>query len=187
MKQKFFLQNGGMLLQEKFTRRERSSDNASIFTLSEIEKATDNFHTSMVIGHGGFGTVYKGILPDNRVVAIKKSKEVDPAQVEQFINEVTILSCMNHMNVVRLLSCCLETQVPLLVYEFVDNGTLYQNIHDKEKSRILNWEMRLKIAAEAAGVLSYMHSAASTPIIQRDVKSDNILMDQNFTTKVSDF
>lgn len=187
MRQKFFLQNGGILLQEKLTRRERSSDAARIFSASELHNATNNFHDNMIIGRGGNGIVYKGFLPDNRIVAIKKCKEVDPNQIDQFINEVIVLSQINHRNVVKLLGCCLETQAPLLVYEFISNGTLYEHIHNKAKARFISWEMRLKIAAETAGVLSYLHSAASTPIIHRDVKSTNILLDHTYTAKVSDF
>ncbi|PIN10159.1 Serine/threonine protein kinase [Handroanthus impetiginosus] len=187
MKEMFFLQNGGMLLQEKISKRERSSDTTKIFSESELQIATNNFHNNMIIGKGGFGIVYKGFLPNNRIVAIKKSKEVDPDQIEQFINEVIILSQINHRNVVKLRGCCLETQVPLLVYEFINNGTLFEHIHNKAKARFLSWETRLKIAAETANVLAYLHSAASTPIIHRDVKSANILLDHTLTAKVSDF
>ncbi|PIN12489.1 Serine/threonine protein kinase [Handroanthus impetiginosus] len=187
MRQMFFLQNGGMLLQEKISRRERSSNTTTIFSELELQNATNNFDNIMIIGKGGFGIVYKGFLPDNRIVAIKKSKEVDPNQIEQFINEVIILSQINHRNVVKLLGCCLETQVPLLVYEFINNGTLFEHIHNKTKACLFSWEMRLKIATETANVLAYLHSAASTPIIHRDVKSANILLDQTLTAKVSDF
>ncbi|PIN19042.1 Serine/threonine protein kinase [Handroanthus impetiginosus] len=188
MKQTFFLQNGGLLLQEKLRKRDRSLlEMVKIFTSSELKKATNNFHENMIIGKGGYGTVYKGILQNNKVVAIKKSKEVYPSQIEQFINELIILSQVRHRNIVRLLGCCLETQVPLLVYEFIGNGTLYENLQNKDKSQFLSWENRLKIAAETADVLSYLHSAASNPIIHRDIKSANILLDALFTAKVSDF
>ncbi|PIN23364.1 Serine/threonine protein kinase [Handroanthus impetiginosus] len=187
MRQMFFLQNGGMLLQEKISRRERSSDTTTIFSEFELQKATNNFDNNMIIGKGGFGIVYKGFLPDNRIVAIKKSKEVDHNQIEQFINEVIILSQINHRNVVKLLGCCLETQVPLLVYEFINNDTLFEHINNKAKAHFLSWETRLKIAADTANVLAYLHSAASTPIIHWDVKSANILLDHTLTAKVSDF
>ncbi|XP_047974143.1 putative wall-associated receptor kinase-like 16 [Salvia hispanica] len=186
-KQRFFLQNGGHMLQEKLARREASPEMVKIFSSSELEKATSNFSNSMIIGRGGFGTVYKGVLADRRTVAIKRSIRVDPAQIEQFINEVVVLSRISHRNVVILLGCCLETDVPLLVYEFISNGTLSSHLHDEAKACVLDWNKRLKIATETAEVLSYLHSSASTTIIHRDVKSDNILLDHNLTVKVSDF
>ncbi|XP_042038534.1 putative wall-associated receptor kinase-like 16 [Salvia splendens] len=187
MKRRFFLQNGGHMLQEKLAKREASPEMVTIFSLLELEKATNNFHSSMIIGRGGFGTVYKGVLADAKTVAIKRSIRVDPTQIEQFINEVVVLSQINHRNVVRLLGCCLEKDVPLLVYEFISNGTLSSHLHNEAKARALDWNTRLKIAAETAGVLSYLHSSTSTPIIHRDVKSDNILLDHRLTVKVSDF
>ncbi|XP_060670592.1 wall-associated receptor kinase 5-like [Ziziphus jujuba] len=187
LKEKFFRQNGGLIFQQQLSRRKDTNEVADIFTELELRKSTNNYNESTIIGKGGFGIVYKGTLPDDRIVAIKKSKIKDQTQVEQFINEVVVLSQINHRNVVKLLGCCLETEVPLLVYEFVPNGNLFEHIRNRDKGSNFHWETRLGIAAETAGALSYLHSAASTPIIHRDVKSSNILLDSSMTTKVSDF
>ncbi|XP_050251239.1 putative wall-associated receptor kinase-like 16 isoform X2 [Quercus robur] len=186
-KQKFFEQNGGFLLQQQLSRHKGSVETTRIFTAEELKKATNNYHENRILGQGGQGTVYKGILSENRIVAIKKSRTIDRTQIEQFINEVIVLSQVNHRNVVKLLGCCLETQVPMLVYEFVTNGTLFNHIHNTDHSSTLQWHLRLQIATETAETLSYLHFAASTPIIHRDIKSTNVLLDDNFTAKVSDF
>ncbi|KAM5587384.1 wall-associated receptor kinase 2 [Rosa sericea] len=189
LKEKYFKENGGIILQEKLASHGGRVDTTKIFTAKELEKATNNYHESRVIGEGGYGTVYKGILLDNIVVAIKKSKVGSRAQSDQFVNELIFLSQINHRHVVRLLGCCFETQVPLLVYEYITNGTLFEHLFNNKKGKrsSLSWELRLKIASETAGALAYLHSSTSTPIIHRDVKTTNILLDENYTAKVSDF
>ncbi|PIN23019.1 Serine/threonine protein kinase [Handroanthus impetiginosus] len=186
-KQGFFKRNGGLLLQQQLSAHDGILDNMKVFTSKELERATDKFNESRILGRGGQGTVYKGMLTDGRIVAVKKSKRVNEAQVVEFINEVAILSQINHRNVVKLLGCCLETEVPLLVYEFIPNGTLCELIHDDTTGFLFSWDLRLRIAAEIANALAYLHYATSIPIYHRDMKSNNILLDEKYRAKLSDF
>ncbi|XP_010664061.1 putative wall-associated receptor kinase-like 16 [Vitis vinifera] len=176
---KNFKKNGGLLL-----KRQR----IKLFTEAELKKATNNYDRSRLLGRGGSGHVYKGILADDVQVAVKKPVEADKIQInEQFQHEIDVVSQVNHVNVVKLLGLCLETPVTMLVYEFVSNGTLFQHIHDPNSEIVRSWKLRLRIAIETAGALKYLHSLADPPVIHRDVKSTNILLDNKHAAKVADF
>ncbi|KAK4265728.1 hypothetical protein QN277_026745 [Acacia crassicarpa] len=188
LRRQYFNQNGGNYMLQQLYQQQGHTNRTKVFTEDELKIATNNFDESRILGHGGQGTVYKGILPDNMHVAIKKSRVGgDPRQVKDFVNEVVVLSQINHRNVVKLFGCCLETEVPLLVYEFVDNGTLLDHMEPLKNEHSLSWKTRLQVAAETAAAISYLHYAASIPIIHRDIKSANILLDHSHRAKVSDF
>jgi serine/threonine protein kinase len=141
LKKKFFKRNGGLLLQQQLSTSDGSVQKTKIYSSKELEVATDGFNVNRILGEGGQGTVYKGMLTDGRIIAVKKSKVIDEENLEEFINEVVILSQMNHKNMVKLLGCCLETEVPILVYEFISNRNLYKYIHVQNNDFLLSWEM----------------------------------------------
>ncbi|XP_023899353.1 LEAF RUST 10 DISEASE-RESISTANCE LOCUS RECEPTOR-LIKE PROTEIN KINASE-like 1.4 [Quercus suber] len=159
---------------------------AHVFSYEELEEATNNFDPSKEIGKGGFGKVYYGKLHDGRVVAVKRLHENNMKRVEQFMNEVEILTKIRHQNLVALYGCTSQrSQELILVYEYVSNGTVADHLHgDRSKSGLLTWPVRLSIAIESAEALAYLHVS---DVIHRDVKTNNILLDENFQVKVADF
>ncbi|KAK1258769.1 putative serine/threonine-protein kinase [Acorus gramineus] len=162
---------------------------AHIFSYKELQEATDNFDASRELGDGGFGTVYKGKLRDGRIVAVKRLYENNYKRVEQFMNEVAILNRLRHTNLVSLYGCTSRhSRELLLVYEYVPNGTVADHLHGDNPAhkKPLTWPVRMFIAIETAEALKYLH-AIEPPIIHRDVKTNNILLDSNFHVKVADF
>ncbi|XP_078166904.1 wall-associated receptor kinase 3-like isoform X2 [Carex rostrata] len=184
VKEKYFQQHGGWILLEEI--KSNLGFSFTIFSKQQLEQATNNFESSNIIGQGGQGTVYKGTVKD-QLVAIKKCKIINESKKKEFGKEMLILSQINHKNIVKLLGCCLEVEVPMLVYEFISCGTLFHHIHDQKHRSSVTLETRLRIAHESAEAIAYLHYSASPPIFHGDIKSSNILLDENYIAKVSDF
>lgn len=159
-----------------------------IYPHSLIEKATNSFSEKQQLGTGAYGTVYAGKLHHNdELVAIKRIKYRDTESIDQVVNEIKLLSTVSHPNLVRLLGCCIDKGEQILIYEFMPNGTLYHHLHrEGGGNEGLKWQVRLKIAKETAQAIAFLHSAVP-PIYHRDIKSTNILLDNEFKTKVADF
>nr|QOQ34562.1 SnTox1 sensitivity protein [Triticum aestivum] len=173
--EEFYKKNGGPTLEK--------ADVIKLFKKGELKPI---LRSSNLIGKGYFGEVYKGLL-DNKLVAIKKPINGSVLESEQFANEVIIQSRVIHKNIVRLIGCCLEVDAPMLVYEFISQGSLLDILHNSNNKVALNLDTRLSIAAQSADGLAYMHSKKNSTILHGDVKPANILLDDNFVPKISDF
>jgi len=156
---------------------------ARFFSLEELKNGTNNF--SDEIGSGGYGNVYKGTLVDGTRVAIKRAEPGSMQGVVEFKNEIELLSRVHHRNLVSLIGFCYEQGEQMLVYEYISNGTLRENL--LVRGTYLDWKKRLRIALGSARGLAYLHELADPPIIHRDIKSTNILLDDNLKAKVADF
>ncbi|CAN7095138.1 unnamed protein product [Brassica rapa subsp. narinosa] len=186
-----------MRRQRSGTSSMKHADKAEEFSFSELASATGNFSLENKIGSGSFGVVYRGKLSDGREVAIKRGEvnaKLKKFQEKEtaFDSEIAFLSRLHHKHLVRLVGYCEEREEKLLVYDYMKNGALYDHLHDKNNvekhsSLVNSWKMRIKIALDAARGIEYLHNYAVPPIIHRDIKSSNILLDSNWVARVSDF
>ncbi|XP_031286835.1 G-type lectin S-receptor-like serine/threonine-protein kinase At2g19130 [Pistacia vera] len=154
------------------------------FSYKELQKATKNF--SERLGGGGFGSVFKGLLPDSSVIAVKRLESISQGE-KQFRTEVTTMGNINHVNLVRLLGFCSEGTKRLLVYDYMPNGSLNSILFHETGSKILDWKTRFRIALGSARGLAYLHEKCRDRIIHCDIKPENILLDAEFDPKVADF
>ncbi|KAK7309972.1 hypothetical protein RJT34_07139 [Clitoria ternatea] len=158
----------------------------SWFSYEELIKATNGFSTQNLLGEGGFGSVYKGYLPDGREIAVKQLKIGGGQGEREFKAEVEIISRIHHRHLVSLVGYCIQDTRRLLVYDYVPNNNLYFHLHG-EGQPVLEWSNRVKVAAGAARGIAYLHEDCNPRIIHRDIKSSNILLDYNYEARVSDF
>eukprot|EP00268_Persea_americana_P057175 TRINITY_DN6831_c0_g2_i4.p1 TRINITY_DN6831_c0_g2~~TRINITY_DN6831_c0_g2_i4.p1 ORF type:complete len:714 (+),score=172.91 TRINITY_DN6831_c0_g2_i4:702-2843(+) len=158
----------------------------SWFTYEELLHVTNGFSEQNLLGEGGFGPVYKGCLPDGREVAVKQLKVGGGQGEREFRAEVEIISRVHHRHLVSLVGYCISDHHRLLVYEYVPNNTLYYHLHGQGRP-VMDWATRVKVADGAARGIAYLHEDCHPRIIHRDIKSSNILLDNNFESQVSDF
>ncbi|KAL8099389.1 leucine-rich repeat receptor protein kinase HPCA1 [Apium graveolens] len=156
------------------------------FSYDELKKCTNNFSDINEIGSGGYGKVYRGMLSNGQITAIKRAQQGSMQGGLEFKTEIELLSRVHHKNLVGLVGFCFEQGEQMLVYEYMPNGTLRESLSGKSGIH-LDWKRRLRIALGSARGLAYLHDLANPPIIHRDIKSTNILLDENLTAKVADF
>ncbi|KAL8103779.1 cold-responsive protein kinase 1-like isoform X1 [Apium graveolens] len=167
--------------------------NIKAFSYNELRTATDNFHQRNKIGRGGFGTVYKGILINGIEVAVKTLSAESKQGVREFLTEIDIISNVRHPNLVQLIGCCVQGTNRILVYEFLVNKSLdtvllaHMATGSKGKSTMLDWDKRSAICKDVARAIAYLHEEVVPPIVHRDIKASNILLDKDFKPKIGDF
>uniref|UniRef100_A0A0E0AS28 non-specific serine/threonine protein kinase n=1 Tax=Oryza glumipatula TaxID=40148 RepID=A0A0E0AS28_9ORYZ len=160
----------------------------NVFSYGEIKSATNNFSQSNILGKGGYGLVYRGKLHDGRIVAVKQLSPTSHQGKREFMTEIATISAVQHRNLVKLHGCCIESKAPLLVYEFLENGSLDQAIFATGKMNLnLDWRTRFDICVGIARGLAYLHEESSTRIVHRDIKTSNVLLDADLNPKISDF
>ncbi|KAL8031976.1 hypothetical protein ABFX02_13G063500 [Erythranthe guttata] len=158
------------------------------FTLREIKAATNNFDLANKIGEGGFGPVFKGVLSDGTLIAVKQLSAKSKQGNREFVNEIGMISALQHPHLVKLHGCCIEGNQLLLVYEYLENNSLARALFGKEEHQIhLDWPTRHKICIGIARGLAYLHEESRLKIVHRDIKATNVLLDKDLMAKISDF
>ncbi|XP_062161777.1 probable LRR receptor-like serine/threonine-protein kinase RFK1 isoform X2 [Alnus glutinosa] len=158
------------------------------FTLQQIKAATNDFDSANKVGEGGFGPVFKGQLPDGTVIAVKQLSSKSKQGNREFLNEIGVISCLKHPNLVKLHGCCIEGEQLLLVYEYMENNSLARALFGPENSQLkLDWPTRLKICIGIARGLAFLHEESVLKIVHRDIKASNVLLDGDMNPKISDF
>ncbi|KAL5178312.1 G-type lectin S-receptor-like serine/threonine-protein kinase [Glycine soja] len=158
-----------------------------LFNFERVATATNSFHLSNKLGQGGFGPVYKGKLQDGQEIAVKRLSRASGQGLEEFMNEVVVISKLQHRNLVRLFGCCAEGDEKMLIYEYMPNKSLDVFIFDQSRSKLLDWRKRSSIIEGIARGLLYLHRDSRLRIIHRDLKASNILLDEELNPKISDF
>ena len=191
-KDEYFIRNGAILLEKQISCNQgRDIEPIRVFSAKDIQQASNNYDPNLILG-SEIVTVYKGIL-DDRQVAIKVKGPLNLWSIEKtidfFLNEVTIKQLISHKNAVRLYGCCLETEIPILVFEFYPMNSVFCRLHGQgiEVTCPISWLDRVRVATETSYALCFMHCGRSRPIVHLDVKSSSIVLNESFTAKLSNF
>ncbi|KAL2594560.1 hypothetical protein AAZV13_12G196400 [Glycine max] len=184
----FALWKMGFLCQKDQTDQELLGLKTGYFSLRQIKAATNNFDPANKIGEGGFGPVFKGVLSDGAVIAVKQLSSKSKQGNREFINEIGMISALQHPNLVKLYGCCIEGNQLLLVYQYMENNSLARALFGKEHERMqLDWPRRMQICLGIAKGLAYLHEESRLKIVHRDIKATNVLLDKHLHAKISDF
>uniref|UniRef100_M1CSG1 non-specific serine/threonine protein kinase n=1 Tax=Solanum tuberosum TaxID=4113 RepID=M1CSG1_SOLTU len=158
------------------------------FRLRQIKAATNNFDPANKIGEGGFGPVYKGVLSDGAVIAVKQLSSKSKQGNREFVNEIGMISALQHPNLVKLYGCCIEGNQLLVIYEYMENNCLARALFGRDDQRLnLDWATRKRICSGIAKGLAYLHEESRLKIVHRDIKCTNVLLDKDLNAKISDF